>query len=291
MAVKRCPRCGDLYLAAVDVCADCGETLEEVESEASVEYEAAISPRENAEFDEWELGTWTMEGRRLLDGMLLSAEIPRSWQATTLVTPRATRDQVDDLVAQVAESEEGVGVGETVGYEVSDWTDDALDRLVALLQRDRVPYRWDPDGDLEVAAEHEATVDAIFSELSGDEPDHVGPGSGNTGGVGATDRGEEVDDYEDDDDGMEGHHTLTELFLAADRLARNPTDLAAPTSLTDAHQRMAEMALPFGFSPQMWSAVADRAGELSALLADPACEVDAIEASAATLRDLLREYV
>src|SRR5690606_1576532 len=106
---------------------------------------------------------------RLLDGMLLNAKIPRSWQGSTLITARATRDQVEDLVAQVGVSEAGVGDEETVGYEVSDWTDDALDRLVALLQRDRIPYRWDPDGDLEVAVAHEAAVDAIFDELSGDE--------------------------------------------------------------------------------------------------------------------------
>ncbi len=272
MSVKRCPSCGDLYLAAVDVCADCGETLVEIEAEPTT---GDGGPTEHgSDFEEWDLAAWTMESRRLLDGMLVNTQIPRSWQGATLFTAPDSRSQVEDLVAQVGVSEAGVGEGETVGYEVSDWTDDALDRLVALLQRDRVPYRWDPDGDLEVGVEHEETVDAIFGELSGEAPD-----------------GGDADVDDDEEAGMEGHQTLSEIFLAADRLARNPADANAPETLIEAHGRMAGLALPFGFSPQMWSAVADEAGSLSEKLADPATPTDDVMAAASRLRDLLRDYV
>lgn len=275
MAVKRCPSCGDLYLAAVDVCADCGETLVEVEAEPTT---GEGGPTDDAsDFDEWDLAGWTMESRRLLDGMLVNTQIPRSWQGSTLFTARDSRSQVDDLVAQVGVSEAGVGEGDTVGYEVSDWTDDALDRLVALLQRDRVPYRWDPDGDLEVGVEHEEVVDAIFGELSGESP--------------PANDGDDEGDEDDEEAGMEGHQTLSEIFLAADRLARNPADASAPASLIEAHGRMADLALPFGFSPQMWSAVADQAGALADKLADTGTPSDDVAAAAARVRDLLRDYV
>lgn len=275
MAVKRCPNCGDLYLAAVDICADCGATLEEVEPEAPAETAESDSgvhrPDTSGDHDEWDLGSWTMEGRRLLDGMLANSQIPRSWQGSTLFTPEAARDQVDDLVATVSASDAQVGAGDdVVGYEISDWTEDALDRLVSLLQRDRVPYRWDADGDLEVDAEYEVTVDAIFSELSGESSDGEGGADG---------------------DDMAGHEALSEIFVASDRLARNPADAIGARSLAEIRPDLAGMAVPFGISPKLWTGMVERVEELHEMMGDPATEAEVIEARAAAIRDLLRDLV
>lgn len=274
MAVKRCPRCGDLYLAAVDVCADCGDTLVEVADEAETQSSSEPQRVDGASgHDEWALDAWTMEARRLVDGMLSNAEVPRSWQGAVLLTPVDFRDRVDEMVQAVAARDvEAVG-DEPVGYEVSDWTEDALDRLVALLARERVPYRWDDDGDLEVAGEHEPTVDAIFAELTGDGAES------------------DTDDIDDIDDGVDAHETMSDLFLAADRLARNPLDASAGRSAVDASNRVADMALPFGFAPKVWEAIVEQGQALASLIEASSLDDDAVEQQAVALRDLLRDYI
>ncbi|MDZ7678986.1 MAG: hypothetical protein U5K29_10585 [Acidimicrobiales bacterium] len=293
MAVKRCPNCGDLYLAAVDVCADCGIGLVEVDDADSGEVPAETAAPESTTTSSvtgdhavWELDAWTMEGRRLLDGMLSSAEIPRGWQGASLVAPRTVRDQVDDMVAVVARGDARVGlddetlaaadagatIGETVGYEVSDWPADALDRLEELLARNQVPYGWDEDGDLVVAVDHEATVDSIFARLSD--------------GVDGDDADEAADD-----EGPEALETLSEMFLAADTLARNPLDGNAARSLVAAKARADEHRLPFGFSPKVWEAILGQARALTEQIDSGGLDDDAVEDAAAELRSTLRDYV
>jgi hypothetical protein len=283
MAVKRCPSCGDLYLAAVDVCAECGATLVVVEERSD-----DASPPTGIEGGEghetWELEAWTMEGRRLIDGMLTSAGIPRAWQGATLVTPRSVHDQVEEMVAVVAradarvgvddqtlaaaDADAGVGVDETVGYEVSDWDQAALDRLVELLDRDGIAHGWDDDGDLVVATAHEAAVDAIFAEFSD----------------GATDDGEV-------EEGPEAMETLSELFLATDSLARNPLDMAACRSVLGSAERLSAMRLPFGFAPKVWESILEQAAALADQIESDGLDDDAVEQRAAALRATLRDYI
>ena len=291
MAVKRCPSCGDLYLAAVDVCADCGTALIEVEEEGADDGagsdEAGVTRSQTGEHAVWELDSWTMEGRRLLDGMLASAEIPRVWQGASVLAPRAVKDQVEEMVTTVARGDARVGIdddtlaaadagvvgAEAVGYEVSDWTDEALDRLEERLTAAEIPYGWDEDGDLVVAAQHEAAVDALFADL--------------TGGVDAGD----ALDPDEGDDGPEALETLSEMFFAADNLARNPLDGNAARSLAAAVARAGGYRLPFGFPPKVWDDILDRATRLGDLIDTVDHDDDQVEADAADLRAVLRDYV
>ena len=286
MAVKRCPRCGDLFLAAVDVCADCDVPLVDVAEEPRVTADdgSAVSAL-STDRDAWELHAWTMEGRRLLDGMLDTADIARAWQGTTLVTPAVAHDLVAEMVADVSRSDARVGLDDdelaaadapdtsggddTVGYEVADWDDGALDQLTKLLDRDSVPYAWDDDGDLVVSAAHEATADAIFTELAGDGDD----------------------DAADDEDGLAVQETLSDLFIAADRLMRHPLDGTSAQLLFRAASRAAGFSLPFGFPPPVWTSIVERSEALSARFEPGTLDDEAIQADAAALRALLREYV
>jgi hypothetical protein len=283
MAVKRCPTCGDLYLAAVAVCADCGTTLGEVESAPDEPDEPdAGAPATEGDHTIWPLEAWTMEGRRLLDGMLTSAEIPHSWQGATLVAPSVAIEQIQEMVDTVGAADARVGVAgselaaldadadEPVGYQVSDWSDEALDRLAARLEEQGIPHGWDDDGDLVVAAEHEAAVDAIFDELAAES------------GEGSEDEA---------DGGPDALDVLSELFLAVDRLARNALDGAAARGVHEAADRLDGLRLPYGFAPAVWSSIVERAGALSAHLDDDEVEDDDLETEAASLRDLLRDYV
>lgn len=286
MSVKRCPTCGDLYLAAVDSCATCGTSLVAVD-DASADAPAAAGegndlpePTEVAgDRLQWALDSWTMEGRRLLDGMLASADIPRAWQGATLVAPASVRDAVDGMVEVVARGDARVGVddgtlaeldaaaeeGDTVGYEVSDWSSDALDRLEERLTASEVPYGWDADGDLVVATAHEKVVDGIFDALAGGSADG--------------------------DDGPDALETLSDLFLAADKLVRNPDDGAAARSLAATSAVVEDMVLPFGFAPGTWSSILEQAGELSRRIDAGDTEEEPVTEAAVRLRETLRDHV
>jgi hypothetical protein len=290
MAVKRCPDCGDLFLAAVDACADCGTRLVEVDESAPAATGSTtgtggeVTSSITGEHATWELDAWTMEGRRLLDGMLGSAEIPRVWQGATLVVPSSVGDRVGEMVEVVARGDARVGVddrtlaatdaeaddGETVGYEVADWSSDALDRLEDLLAARAVPYGWDEDGDLVVAATHEPTVDAVFDQLTGDGTDDGDP---------------------DDEGGPEALEALSSMFFAADTLARNPGDGNAAHTLADARARVASQRLPFGFPPKVWESILGQGAALTELVESGTLDDDTVEEVAASLRDLLRDYV
>lgn len=293
MAVKRCPSCGDLYLAAVDRCVECDVALVDV-AEQEPTTEPGAGTDQPAPGDEggsstqvtWELHGWTMEGRRLLDGMLDNAGISRVWQGASLLAPDVDRERVDEMVAVVAHGDARVGVDDealavadaptegddTVGYEVSGWDRDALDRLVARLGRDGVAFGWDDDGDLVVNAADEGHVDTVFADLDDDESDE------------GADDGDEVD-------GLVVQETLSDLFIAVDRLRKHPLDGASAQLLFDAADRAADFAVPFGFPPETWTAIIERAEALGARFEPGTLDDEAIQADAAALRALLRDYV
>ncbi|MGY6500853.1 MAG: hypothetical protein ACXIVQ_08200 [Acidimicrobiales bacterium] len=293
MAVKRCPSCGDLYLAAVDRCVECDVVLDEVAEpdpepagDAGQEPVPAASSDEASHHTSWELHTWTGEGRRLLDGMLDNAGVARAWQGTTLVAASADREQVEEMVAVVAHGDARVGVDDatlamadapadgddTVGYEVSGWDPGALDRLVARLERDGIAFGWDDDGDLVVNASDEARVDMVFADLEGD--------------------GDEDDEDEGDEvDGLVVQETLSDLFIAVDRLRKHPLDGASAQLLFDANDRAADLAVPFGFPPETWTTILERGEALAAHFEPGTLDDEAIQADAAALRALLRDFV
>jgi hypothetical protein len=306
MAVLRCPECGDLYLVATDRCESCGAALDEVaERERASQPSGRPSPGEG-EHERWELHEWTMEGRRLLDGMLVSAGIPRAWQGSTLLAPVIEHDRVADMVADVAESDARVGVGETaesdarvgegsetggsesnesgesVAYDLSGWDDLARGDLVAALADAGVEHQWDADDDLVVASEDEERVDAVFAELTPVDFDD-GP-----------------DDEFDDgiDDGLLVQKTLSNLFIAADRLQHNPLDGTSSRQAIEARDVARTLRLPFGFERVQWQAILGSADELVACVqpdapADsaPQPDDDAIREAAVDLRRRLREVV
>lgn len=296
MAVKRCPSCGDLYLAAVDRCVECDVVLAEV-AEPGPELDSGAGPGPDSAPDpvaegpagsqmSWELHTWTGEGRRLLDGMLDNAGVPRAWQGTTLVAASADRERVEEMVAGVAHGDARVGVDDatlamvdtpadgddTVGYEVSGWEPGALERLVTHLDRDGIAFGWDDDGDLVVNAADEARVDAVFADLDGD--------------------GDESDQGEGDEvDGLVVQETLSDLFIAVDRLRKHPLDGASAQMLFDSTARASEFSVPFGFPPETWATILERADALGARFEPGMLDDEAIQADATALRALLRDYV
>lgn len=314
MAVLRCPDCGDLYLDAVDRCASCGAALAAVAERAPAPAPARRSSVGNAQHERWELHEWTMEGRRLLDSMLTSKEIPHGWQGSTLLAPELEHDVVSDLIDEVADSDARIGEpdelvdadlsgddagdladagaddgsdgagSDEVGYDLTGWDDTARGDLVAALAEAGIEHGWDADGDLVVAADDEERVDEVFSGLTP---------------VLVDSDGDEDDDEDGIDDGLLVQETLSELFIAADRLQHNPLDGTSSRQVIEARDTARTLRLPFGFEKVQWQAILTSADELVACVrpeADdggsaPTPDDDAIREAAVDLRRRLREVV
>ena len=289
MAVTRCSFCGDLYLVDVDRCTSCGGELVEVGGAHEDSGSAAGEPAPAAS-DRHELHEWTMEGRRLLDGMLDREGIPRSWQGSTLLTPAAQHDLVADLVAGVAERDARTGAEEEpadvdadehadddlrgwIGYDLGEWNDLARGDLVAALADAGIEHAWDEDGDLLVAGPDEERVDAIFERLVGGDDDA------------------EEDLPGEDDDGLLVQETLSDLFVGADRLAHNPLDATASRLVLDARDTARSLRLPFGFDAPQWRRILVAADDLASSFEPGEIDDDAIRERAALVRGLLRDVV
>lgn len=306
MAVTRCPNCGELSLTAVDVCPGCGAEMSEIEV-------AEPSPVSTgpAAHEQRELHEWTMEGRRLLDGMLERAGIPRSWQGTRLVTPAVEHDAVEEMVDLIGVGDARVGLdhddgdgatdrdddersghedpqddesddagedGDDVAYDLTGWTDLARGDLVAALAEAEVEHGWDEDGDLVVGARDEGRVDRIFERLTteGGATDDL-PDDGFFGEI--------------DDDGMLVQETLSDLFVGADRLRGNPLDGSAARLAIDGRDRARTLRLPYGFESTQWQRILAAAEELAVCFEPGAVDDDDIRERASALRALLRDVV
>jgi hypothetical protein len=150
VAVSRCPSCGDLFFEDVATCPSCGADLVEVEDRRTVP--ADVRPAASVAHERRELHEWTMEGRRLLDGMLHRAGIPRSWQGSTLLTPEVEHQRVEEMVALVGTGDARVGEpDERAGDDPADddrAEDDVADDDVAdATEPALVPQGLDEDGD------------------------------------------------------------------------------------------------------------------------------------------------
>jgi hypothetical protein len=324
MAVMRCPECGDLYLEAPDRCQSCGADLVGVAERPSPPRRSVPSSARTvgtAEHESWELNAWTMEGRRLLDGMLTSAHIPHSWQGSTLLAPEVEHDQVAGLVDEVAEGDARVGLDDAdegkvdapagneadgyaddesgageIGYDLSEWSDDMRGDLIAALAAAGIEHGWDADGDLVVDAADEDRTDAVFAQLTGDAAV-----DGDDGDVLDALVDADLDDEPDDgiDDGLLVQETLSELFIGADRLMHNPLDGTASRQVIEGRETARTLRLPFGFERIQWQGILLASDELVERISPPAGEDgsvptpddDAIREAAADLRHRLREVV
>ena len=155
---------------------------------------------------------------------------------------------------------------EQVGYELFDWSATDLDLLDDELHEVQIPHEWVSDGmEVVVHADDEAAVDALLGRVR--YPDEL--------------------PIEDDDDGGTAE-VLGSLFVASDRIARNPVS-SGVASLLETAEGMDETP-PFGVDETLWEVVTERVDELIDALhagADP----EVVQEHAARLRDGLAPFV
>ena len=241
--------------------------------------DAAGGDADDGEVGEWlayELHEWSLESRVMLQQLLVVDKVVHSWQGTTLMVHESLEETVDSLVDEVEETERAkeatsrpIGPEDSLtAFELAEWPEALRAELVELLVQARVPHVLDTEG---VAAEGEAAGGgAAVGEAAAD-----GTAGGEVCDLLVREADEERVELLIDDllareeeaqfeelDGLEVNELLSALFVACDRLRRDPGDLDGMRGVVVNARRIAGVRTPFGFSASSWRNLRHAVGEL-----------------------------
>ena len=101
---------------------------------------------------------------------------------------------------------------------------------------------------------------------------------------------EEEADFEEMD-GLEVNSLLSDLFMACDRLRRDPRDFDGIRGVITHSQRIARVRTPFGFATPNWRNLRNSAGELLAMLEGEDTDEDDVRELAHRMSDTLRMLI
>ena len=156
-----------------------------------------------------------------------------------------------------------------VVFELGDWTEADRTALQEKLTAGGIMHDWE-EGDLVVA---EADADRAEDAIEAVEyPDEL-----------------PADAEGDDDDGGAGYALMSALFVAADRLQRDPDDPRVGGEFDEAADAVDGAAAPYGVAPEVWAQVQELARNVGEQLDE--ATPDVISRDAAALRQLLSRYV
>ena len=232
----------------------------------------------------YDLSAWSFDQRAELAEALAEAELPHAWDGEELVVPEASEDDADALFERLDEElgpfpvllEDDV---ESTEFGLDEWNDADRKVLAESLVESEIPHRWEGTT-VFVARDAEDAVDDLLDAIEAGEL------------LSAADAGPEP---------PEG--ALGQMFLAADRLAKDPFDAKARRSLLDLHGLIAAEHPPYAFAPRTWSRAVEGVGEIVDRITADATGgsrvddgIDLDESSdviglAQSLRSLLRPYV
>ena len=219
----------------------------------------------------YDLRAWDFDQRAELAGALADANVPHTWEGDELVVPEAVEPAVDalfeELEAQLGpfpvllDDEEPA-----TEFGLDEWPPADLDTLRAALVDAEIPHRWDGTT-VFVAVDAEHEVDDLLDAIErGDIASFTDEGSGPPEGA------------------------LSDLFTAADRLAREPADTAAREQLVELVPALHERQPPFGVAVRSWFAIVTAAKALTEDVATDADPSDVI-GHAQELRSVTRPFV
>ena len=264
-----CFQCGAGYAAEVASCVECGVAT--VNSPPADATEVGEADEEQFEYD---FHGHSSQSRSMMESLLLGAGLPHAWQGAVLIVREADEEQVDEFVTAIDLAAAPVLPDDAprVAYELEGLDDAYMSRLTDALDAAGIVYEFDDDGDLEVAAVDEARVDGLFDRLADGD-----------GGAGTAEFGPGLD-------GVDAHDVLSRLFLAADRLQRNPRDRKGTRNLARGSEEIHELALPFGFEARTWRALLNQVEALTSVM-DSDATAEEIATVATTTRDTLHAFV
>ena len=183
----------------------------------------------------YELGSWPRRAAHALGQHLIDRDIAHGWVEGELHVGEDDEEAVDGLVA-VVEVAHGIDPDVEpappdgdVDYDLSHWTEPVLVEAERRLEEAGIEHGWEAgavliafDGDVD-------EINALLEDL--ENPEALPP--------------------EEDDGGLDGQ-ILGDLFLAADRLQRDPSDGSAVQRLVVTLQRAEGGGVPYGVDPSTW---------------------------------------
>lgn len=237
MATRSCPACGTQYVATVRRCIDCDATLvDDARPTDTGERSRAAGSATSDEQVAYELDGWGNQLKVTLEGMLDQAGVRRAWEAGALVVSAADEEVVDDLIATV-EGDDLPALDDDVtrvALEIEGLDADGGAELDARLIAESVAHSWDDEGALIVAEADEDQVLAMVEEVL----------------AGPTDQA----------DGLVAQQALSSLYVAVDKLVKDPADPKLARSYVEAAAALDGLGVPYGFAAPEWQAlVADTA--------------------------------
>jgi hypothetical protein len=253
--MKFCLACEAEYTDWITTCSDCGAQL--VESSSEDEPERVV----------YEVGTWPLSLQAAAAQAMAESGIPHEWVGADLAIMEEHEEAVDAILDDVEKGaglQKEAGVGE-LAYDLEDWTDAQRATMQQSLLSNSIPYRWEGDTSmvLVVRADDEDKVDDLLDQA----------------------------EFGDDVDTGMSPEVMSELFVAADQLRKDPNDGDAMDSLATHLDTMALNVPPFGIETLVWKRIVESANGLSDTIVDESASSEAVKAKAASLRDLLHPYV
>ena len=232
---------------------------------------------EDGDDGEWlayELHSWALEDRVMLRQLLTADKIVHSWQGTTLLVHFSLEEEVDSLIDDVekADSRQIDIEDDLVAFELDEWSLELRSELLEHLTQARVAHMIDSTDDrcdLLVREVDEERAELVIDDLLARE---------------------EKDDF-DELDGLECNDLLSELFVACDRLQRNPCDPKGVLSAVNGARRLSRVRTPFGFSHADWRSLCTAARVLLQFLEEDDTDDEELREYAHRLRDILKMLV
>ena len=169
-----------------------------------------------------------------------------------------------------------------LAYEFHEWTGQGRSTLDGMLTRSGIDHAWqgatlivrefDKDGDLFVYEKDEEKIDEVFSGLDEADPDEREFGQGVPG--------------------VDPVNVMSDLFVAAARLRKNPNDAKGVVALVEVASIIEQMTLPYGLGADVWGSVVDQSADLSDVLSgdDDSGDVT-IEEMSIQLHEFMRRLV
>ncbi|MGA9276198.1 hypothetical protein [Ilumatobacter sp.] len=199
----------------------------------------------------YDLSAWSFDHRAELAEALADAGIPHYWDEEELVVPEVVEADADAMFEQLEALLGPFPVGladddEAVEYGLDEWSDGDRSALTAALVEAEIPHRWD-GAVIHVAADAESDVDSLLDAIEAGE-------LGNAVDEGAN----------EPPDGV-----LGDIFLTADKLAKDPFDAKARRKIIDLDGLIEPKYPPYQLAPRVWSeAVAGVAAIVDRIVAD-----------------------
>ena len=224
----------------------------------------------------YDVSGWTIDQRAELSEALANSELPHFWDEDELVVPEIVEERVDALFEKL---EEDIGPfaillaedAESTEFGLDEWSDVDRAVLTEALVEAEVPYRWD-GLTVVVAVEAEHAVDDLLDAIEAGELISTTPNDGTA-----------------PPDGV-----ISTIFLATDKLAKDPLDAKSRKVLIDLHPQLDRKIPPYGLAQRTWAGAVDGVGQIVDHIVAGSSGADSesdVIGDAQELRSLIRPYV